>query len=150
MKMVLVALGCLLAVVAVAYIQRWFSGDVARPPVASAPDLLDHPIYSRYDFGRADNVIDVGYQPLGVPIGAVSQALMRDAVLKSALAEEGLEIRFHSFLKGADVNFFLKRGDLELALGEDRPARKDILEEHIPSVSCMETIVQHDLTFGQV
>lgn len=39
-----------------------------------------------------------------------------------ALAGEGLEIRFFPFFKGADVNFFLGRGDLEGGIGGDMPA----------------------------
>lgn len=91
------------------------------PLIFSAPDLSDHPAYSKYDFG-GDNVIDVGIQPLWIPASLITEAMKRDAVLREALAAEGLRVRFHPFMKGADVNFFLRRGDLQAAIGGDMPA----------------------------
>ncbi len=38
------------------------------------------------------------------------------------MAERGYTIRFHSFLKGEDINHFLGRGILEVAIGGDMPA----------------------------
>jgi sulfonate transport system substrate-binding protein len=92
-----------------------------QAPSVSTPDLSVHPIYSKYDFSKEANVIDVGVQPL-LPTGTVTEAMKRDAVLREALAEKGMEIRLHHFLKGADVNFFLRRGDLEVGIGGDMPA----------------------------
>lgn len=94
------------------------TGKVKDLPTVSAPDLSNHPIYSNYDFGE-DNVIGFGIQPLVVPVGVLSEVMRRDAVLRKALSEQGLEIQFYPFLKGADANFFLKRGDLEVAMGGD-------------------------------
>lgn len=121
-KWLLVISGCLIAFVAVAYIQGWFSGLPERAPSASAPDLSNHPIYSKYKFGEKDNVIDVGMQPLSLALGVISGTMKRDRVLKKALSEQGLEIRLHPFFKGADVNFFLKSGDLDVAMAGDMPA----------------------------
>ncbi len=98
------------------------SGENEQVQSVSAPDLSDHPIYSKYEFSEEDNVIEVGIQPLWVPTCIVAEAMRRDVVLQKALAQEGLEIRFHPFLKGADVNFFLRRGDLEAGIGGDMPA----------------------------
>lgn len=121
-KITLVAFGCLLAVVAVVYSRGWFAGGVERLPVAPVLDLSDHPIYKGYKFSRRENVIDFGTQPLWLPTSLISETIKRDTVLRQALAERGLEIRFHPFLKGADVNFFLGRGDMEVAIGGDMPA----------------------------
>ena len=88
----------------------------------SAPDLSNHPVYSNYYFGEDDSVIDIGTQPIGVSPGIIGEILGHDAVLHSALAELGLEIRIHHFLKGSDSNFFLERGDLEVVTGGDMPA----------------------------
>ncbi len=91
-------------------------------PPAAAPDLSEHPIYSKYDFGSSEDVIDIGIQPIWVPTCIISEVMRRDKVLKEQLSELGFEIRFHSFMKGADVNFFLGRGDLEAGIGGDMPA----------------------------
>ncbi len=93
-----------------------------RTLTLTTPDLSNHPIYSKYDFSRENNIINVGIQPLWLPTGAIAEAMERDAVLKKALSEQGMEIRFHPFLKGADVNFYLRRGDLDVAIGGDMPA----------------------------
>ena len=47
--------------------------------------------------------------------------MKRDRVLNKALKELGMEIRYFPFLKGDDVNFFLKRHDLDMGVGGDMP-----------------------------
>ena len=96
-------------------------GDIGLPTTLE-PDLSLHPIYSTYDFGEDDNVVDIGIQPLWIPPGIITEVMKRDAVLQRALSEDGMELRFHAFLKGSDANFFLKRGDLEIVIGGDMPA----------------------------
>ena len=98
------------------------TGSDADLPVTSAPELSKHSIYSNYEFGEDESVIDIGTQPIGVSPGIIGEILEHDAVLRAALAELGLELRIHHFLKGADSNFFLQRGDLEVVTGGDMPA----------------------------
>ena len=93
-----------------------------QAPSVSTPDLSGHPIYSKYDFSKKANVIDIGVQPLWAPASTIIEAMKRDAVLRESLVEKGMEIRFHPFFKGVDVNFFLRRGDLEAGIGGDMPA----------------------------
>ena len=98
------------------------SRRIGRAPVAAAPDLSQHPEYSQYEFGKGADVVDVGIQPLWIPTCIISEAMRRDEVLTAALAKRNLAARFHPFRKGADVNFFLERGDLEAGIGGDMPA----------------------------
>jgi NitT/TauT family transport system substrate-binding protein len=95
--------------------------SAVRPEMAVEPDLSNHPTYIEYDFSD-ENVIDFGIQPLWIPTSIITEAMKRDEVLKRTLSEKGLELRFHSFLKGADVNFFIRREDLEAGIGGDMPA----------------------------
>lgn len=88
---------------------------------AESPDLSLHPVYSKYEFGKNAKVIDFAVQPMAVPIGVTTQVMKRDRILREALGKKGLEIRFHPFLKGSDLNFFLKRGDIEAAVAGDMP-----------------------------
>ena len=81
-----------------------------------------HSRYAHYDFVGNDRVIRLGTQPLYIPTGLISEAMKRDIILQKALSEMGMEIRFYPFLKGNDVNFFLKRGDLDAGIGGDMPA----------------------------
>lgn len=92
------------------------------PEDRAAPDLGNHPVYSKYELSARDNVIHMGIQPLGIPIGVITEAMRRDRVLEQELSGLGLAIRFHPFLKGADVNYFLEKGSLQVAVGGDMPA----------------------------
>jgi len=89
---------------------------------AQPPDLSKHPVYSKYQFNNTDNVINLGTQPLYMPTGLITETMKRDIILKKALNKLGIEIRFYSFLKGHDVNFFLKKGDIDAGIGGDMPA----------------------------
>ncbi len=96
------------------------SGDIPSSALLT-PDLVNHPIYRHYNFGKDDRVIDIGVQPLWIPTNIISETIRRDKILKKTISDLELEIRFHAFLKGADVNFFLFRGDLEVGIGGDMP-----------------------------
>jgi hypothetical protein len=84
-------------------------------------DLARHPLYSKFDFGKPSQRINFGAQPLSVPIGVIGEVMKRDRVLRNALGEIGFEIRFHPFLKGDDINFFLRQGKIDIALLGDMP-----------------------------
>ncbi|MDM8540291.1 NrtA/SsuA/CpmA family ABC transporter substrate-binding protein [Desulfococcaceae bacterium HSG9] len=94
--------------------------DKKTPPI-STPNPREHPVYSKYKFNK-NGVIRIGVQPLYLPASLITEAFKRDTILKDALSKMGLEIRFYDFLKGDDVNFFLRRGDLDAGIGGDMPA----------------------------
>lgn len=94
--------------------------DTPGSSLSTSP-VTDNTIYSTYEYG-SDNVIDIGTQPLFLPTGNISEAMRRDELLIDALDALGFEIRFHPYLKGSDVNFFLERGDLDVGFGGDNPA----------------------------
>ena len=96
----------------------------AAAPVfaANEPDLANHPIYAKYQFGREGKVVDMGSPPLSAPMGVIGGVMQHDQILHKALAERGWELRIHDFLKGADGPFFFQRGDLDLAIIGDFPA----------------------------
>ncbi len=122
LRVILIVVCCVLAFVAVRHVRTHEVAMAERGQVYDAPDLSDHPIYREYEFGQDESVIDLGTQPLWVPTSLISEAMRRDTLLQTSLAELGLRIRFHPFLKGADVNFFLRRGELEVGIGGDMPA----------------------------
>lgn len=88
----------------------------------ATPDYSNHPIYSAYDFSNSDSVINIGLQPLYLPASWIFEVVKRDTILKNELSTLGLEARYYPFLKGDDVNFFLRRGDLDAGIGGDMPA----------------------------
>lgn len=85
-------------------------------------ELSRHPVYSGYNFGKDGKTIDFALQPLAVPMGVIAEVIKRDMILSKDLKEKGFEIRFHPFSKGPDINYFIKRGDLEIATLGDTPA----------------------------
>lgn len=117
-----VLVGFLILVLAYVLLVEWNNRESQQPITFQEPDLSDHPLYRDYKFGDSENVIDVGIQPLWIPPSIITEVMKRDLLLKNALSGLGKEIRFHSFLKGADVNYFLKRGRLEVGVEGDMPA----------------------------
>lgn len=96
--------------------------EISAPQSTHAADLTTHPVYSKYQFGANEHTIDFGTQPLAIPTGTLAEGMRRDQVLSDLLAEAGFTLKTHPFYKGDDLNFFLKRGDLELAVAGDMPA----------------------------
>ncbi len=90
--------------------------------VISLADLSRHPIYSTYRFDNTDNVVNIGTQPFYMPTGLITETMKHDVILKEAMKEHDVEVRFFPFLKGHDVNFFMLRGDLDAGVGGDMPA----------------------------
>lgn len=101
-----------------------FSLNRGREQGASTPEKPDpagHSVYATYRFDLSGKVINFGVQPLYLPSGLISETMKRDRVLNRALRDLGMEIRYYPFLKGDDVNFFLKRHDLHMGVGGDMP-----------------------------
>ena len=90
--------------------------------IALTPELFDHPIYSNYEFNQDDSTINIGIQPMYLPTGIIFEVIKRDNILNKALSASGKEIEYYSFLKGADVNFFLQQKTLDGGVGGDMPA----------------------------
>ena len=100
------------------------------PPVFDH-DLGNHPLYQTYEFGEDSSVLDIGTQPLFFPTGLITEVLQRDQIYKDALREIGIEVRFHPFLKGRDVNHFLAEGKLEAGIGGDAPTLSAIAKLNV-------------------
>ncbi len=113
------------------------------------PDLGSHPIYKDYIFSGEENVIDLGEQPLWVPISIMVEVMKRDNILKEELSRLGYSLNTHPFLKGNDVNYFLKRGDLEVGIGGDMSAVRAAAEDNAIIVSIVQegpvSIISRDI-----
>jgi NitT/TauT family transport system substrate-binding protein len=84
-------------------------------------DISSHPLYAAYKFEKSPNVVNIGVQPLYMPTNIIVEAMKRDAVLGREMEKIGVKLKFYDFLKGADVNFFLQRGDLHGGFAGDMP-----------------------------
>ncbi len=116
----LLTAGCLVILIALSRHAALSDAPAASSGTTSA--LPHHGAYRDYDFGQGRDIIDVGTQPLWIPTNLITEAMQRDAILSESLARRGLTLRFHAFFKGADVNDFIRSGDLEAGIGGDMPA----------------------------
>ncbi len=85
------------------------------------PDIQNHPIYSQYIYNN-DSTINIGFQPLYLPTGIIFEVIKRDKILKQELRLLGKRIAYFPYLKGADLNCFLKQKELVAGVGGDMPA----------------------------
>ncbi len=98
-----------------------FTRNMSKKDLSEPPDLKKHPIYAKYQFSNAPKVIHFGTQPLYMPTGLITETIRRDHIFHQGLLKLGFEIRYLSFLKGGDVNFFMKSNDLDVGIGGDMP-----------------------------
>ncbi|MBF0153469.1 MAG: ABC transporter substrate-binding protein [Magnetococcales bacterium] len=117
--------------------------------LAEAPaDIAGQARYQDYVFGPAREMIDLGIQPLWMPLGVIVETMRRDLFLREDLHRMGKGVRFHPFLKGLDVNRFLHAGKLTAGVGGDLPGINACLDDQVRVVSMMEmgysTIVTRD------
>ncbi len=98
------------------------TGKAEEQSIVNTSDLSQHPVYSRYKFNNTENVINLGVQPLYSPTGFITEAMKRDTVLRKDLSVLGMKVGYYSFLKGDDVNHFLRSGDIDIGIGGDMPA----------------------------
>ena len=105
---------------------------------------INNPItsYDEYNYGESDKIIDIGIQPLWIPTNIICEVMKRDLILKEVLDKMGMELRFHNYLKGADVNNYILKGELEAGIGGDMPAVTISAESDI----LIPVLIQHGFT----
>ncbi len=73
----------LFIVIAVSVIKT-LTDETPQNSSSSPQDLSKHPVYIKYLFGRStEDIIDFGIQPLGMPIGVISEVIRNDRVLRN-------------------------------------------------------------------
>ncbi|MFQ5560949.1 MAG: ABC transporter substrate-binding protein [Nitrospinota bacterium] len=117
------------------------------------PDV--HPLYASYAFVHSRNIINIGIQPLYSPTGLILEAIKRDRILAEAMAKLGLRIQYFSFLKGRDVNHFLKNGDLHGGVGGELAAlslasTKEIIVPSIVQSGFTSIVAKRDIFINEI
>jgi len=90
-------------------------------PVKDIQDPSRNPIYQKYTY-EEKNIIYIGVQPLYLPTGIITETMKRDLRLNKDLAALGKTVRFYPYLKGNDMNHFLRIGKIQGGVGGDMPA----------------------------
>lgn len=116
--------------------------DAVSTSAASSPGLSKHPIYSQYQFSDNERTIKLGTQPLYFPTGLITAMMERDNILQSELSRLGRGIEFYPFLKGNDVNFFVKEGKLDAGVVGDMPVITIAAERQV----VIPILIQHGFT----
>ncbi|MEO5341639.1 MAG: NrtA/SsuA/CpmA family ABC transporter substrate-binding protein [Magnetococcus sp. MYC-9] len=91
--------------------------------------------YQNYPFGTDERVVDIGIQPLWLPSSLIAVVMQRDGILRDALRQQGATVRFHPFLKGADLNIHLHSGALEGGFAGDMPTLNACVTDRVQVVS---------------
>lgn len=66
-------------------------------------------------------VIDIGVQPLALPVALFGEVIKRDRILRDQLAKLGWSVRHHPYIKGSDMLDQLGQDKLEAAMLGDIP-----------------------------
>lgn len=77
--------------------------------------------YNTYTFSEDPNVINFGDQPYFMPGALIIEIIKRDKIFSEELAKLNLKIKFHHFLKGNDINYFMRKGLLDGCFSGDMP-----------------------------
>ncbi|HSW63025.1 MAG TPA: NrtA/SsuA/CpmA family ABC transporter substrate-binding protein [Dissulfurispiraceae bacterium] len=85
-------------------------------PAGAADNAATHPIYATYQFDTSGKTIHFGVQPLAAPEGLIAAVMQRDPILRDRLRVLGLTLKFYPFQNGADANYFMRRGDIHIAM----------------------------------
>mgnify|MGYP003830744437 CR=1 FL=1 len=90
--------------------------------VCAAENAPTNPLYAAYQFDKSGKTIHFASQPLATPEGVIATVMQRDRILQKRLNAKGLKIRFYPFLKGADINEFMRRGEIDITMAGEGPS----------------------------
>ncbi len=121
-KIVIITTFALILVVVVIIIVRSSKKEDFQNPTSLSSNLFEHPVYSNYHFSQSNSVINIGIQPMYLPTGILFEVIKRDIIFNKIISNSKKEIKYQSFFKGADINFFLQQKILDGGIGGDMPA----------------------------
>jgi ABC-type taurine transport system substrate-binding protein len=98
-------------------------------------DFEKHPIYKNYKFSNDEKVIEIGVPTPWASVNHVVEVMKRDEIFKQELKRMGYTVKFYPFMKGEEINYFMKKGLLEGSVIGDMPTLKMASEGHIKVMS---------------
>jgi sulfonate transport system substrate-binding protein len=106
------------------------------PPAEGPPD--PRRAYAAYSFDRSPEALNFGVQPLWIPTCVLWEVMARDQTLQMDLRQARCRLTVHAFLKGRDMNAFLRDGRLQGGMIGDLPALKAASEFDVRVVSLIQ------------
>ncbi|MEW6739615.1 MAG: ABC transporter substrate-binding protein [Nitrospirota bacterium] len=98
-------------------------------------DFEKHPVYKNYKFSNDEKVIEIGVPTPWASVNHVIEVMKRDEIFKQELKRIGYTVKFYPFMKGEEINYFMKKGLLEGSIIGDMPTLKMASEGHITVMS---------------
>ncbi|MDP2724453.1 MAG: ABC transporter substrate-binding protein [Bacteroidales bacterium] len=106
-----------------------------RLSYGSIDSSVNIPNNYQYAFTDSTQVIEMGVQPLWMPVAIIIQVMKHDQVLKEMLALRNQEIRYYPFYNGTDIFTRMGGGMLEGGVAGDMPVLLGINKYQIDVVS---------------
>jgi len=98
-------------------------------------DFEKHPVYKNYKFSNDEKVIEIGMPTPWASVNHIVEVMKRDEIFKQELKKIGYTVKFYPFMKGEEINHFMKKGLLEGSIIGDMPTLKIASEGHITVMS---------------
>ncbi len=102
-----------------------------KPQNSPAVNFEEHPLYRQYQFSNDEKTIEIGVPTPWATVSHLVEIMKRDEILKEDLRTMGYTVKFYPFLKGEEINYFLKKGVLEGTIMGDVPTLKMAAEGNI-------------------
>ena len=102
---------------------------------AKPASLEKHPVYKTYKFSNDEKVIEIGVPTPWSTVNHIVEVMKRDEAFKRELKKIGYTVRFYPFMKGPDINYFMKKGLLEGSIIGDMPTLEIASEGRINIMS---------------
>ncbi len=112
-----------------------FSTGCKKTKSVQTADFEKHPVYKNYKFSNDEKIIEIGVPTPWASVNHIVEVMKRDEIFKQGLKRMGYTVKFYPFMKGEEINYFMKQGLLEGSIIGDMPTLKMASEGHIKVMS---------------
>lgn len=112
----------------------FFAGCKKTDNVKTA-DFEKHPVYKNYKFSNDEKIIEIGVPTPWASVNHIVEVMERDEIFKQELKRMGYTVKFYPFMKGEEINYFMKKGLLEGSIIGDMPTLEIAAKGHINIIS---------------
>lgn len=111
------------------------SAGCERPGSVNSEQFENNPIYKKHKFTNDEKVIEIGVPTPWASVNHIVEVMKRDEILKGELKRLGYTLKFYPFMKGEEINYFMRKGLLEGSIIGDMPTLKMASEGNIKVMS---------------
>ena len=98
-----------------------FSTGCKKTKSVQTADFEKHPVYKNYKFSNDKKIIEIGVPTPWASVNHIVEVMKRDEIFKQGLKRMGYTVKFYPFMKGEEINYFMKKGLLEGSIIGDMP-----------------------------